>query len=230
MTLDESVQGMRLPVIRRAAEVNVTTACREAGISRTLFYRWQHRLALYGVDGLHPRRRQGRPGPMARLTPVAERQILAVAIAQATWGCRRLAAYMARWWRLTLAPSTVQRLLRRHGLGTRRERLVILEHHSTQQAGLLTERTRRALARPARGHAPRRRERTGRACVPRHVLYRQAEGRRQGVADHGLRCGDLVRRRRHPAGADARRRRAVLADHPRAAVRAGRLADPPGPY
>ena len=151
MTLDESVQGMRLQVIRRAAEVNVTTACREAGISRTLFYRWQHRLALYGVDGLHPRRRQGRPGPMARLTPVAERQILAVAIAQATWGCRRLAAYVARWWRLTLAPSTIQRLLRRHGLGTRRARLLVLEHHSAQRAGLLTERTRQRLWRARHG-------------------------------------------------------------------------------
>ena len=59
MTLDESIQGMRLQVIRRAAELdNVTAACREAGISRTLFYRWQERLTLYGIDGLHPRRRR----------------------------------------------------------------------------------------------------------------------------------------------------------------------------
>ena len=151
MTLDESIQGMRLQVIRRAAELNVSAACREAGISRTLFYRWQDRLAVYGVDGLHPRRRRARPGPMSRLTPVAERQILAVAVAQATWGCRRLAAYLARWWRLTLAPSTVQRLLRRHGLGTRRDRLLVLEHHSAQRAGLLTERTRLRLWRARHG-------------------------------------------------------------------------------
>lgn len=152
MTLDESIQGMRLQVIRRAAELdNVTAACREAGISRTLFYRWQDRLTLYGVDGLHPRRRAGRPGPRSRLTPVAERQILAVAIAQATWGCRRLAAYVARWWRLTLAPSTIQRLLRRYGLGTRRERLLVLEHHAAQRGGLMTERTRRNLWRARHG-------------------------------------------------------------------------------
>jgi transposase-like protein len=54
MTLDESIQGMRLHVIRRAADVSVSAACREAGISRTLFYRWQQRLSQYGVDGLHP--------------------------------------------------------------------------------------------------------------------------------------------------------------------------------
>lgn len=151
MTLDESIQGMRLQVIRRAAEVGVTTACEEAGISRTLFYRWQNKLTLYGVDGLHPRRPRGRPGPRPELPPHAERQILAVAIAQATWGCRRLAGYLARWWRLTLAPSTVQRLLQRHGLGTRRERLLVLEHHSARQAGLLTERTRRELFRARHG-------------------------------------------------------------------------------
>jgi len=145
MTLDESIQGMRLQVIRRAAEVGVSAACREAGISRTLFYRWQKRISLYGVDGLHPRRHRAQPGPMPQLTPAAERQILAVAIAQATWGCRRLAAYVARWWRLTIAPSTVQRLLRRHGLGTRRARLLVLEHQSARQTGLLTERTRRQL-------------------------------------------------------------------------------------
>ena len=143
MTLDESIQGMRLQVIRRAAEVGVSAACREAGISRTLFYRWQGRLARYGVDGLHPRRQHARPGPRPELPPHAERQILALAIAQATWGSRRLAAYLAQWWRLRLAPSTVQRLLHRHRLGTRRERLLVLEHHSARQAGLLTERTRR---------------------------------------------------------------------------------------
>ena len=151
MTLDESIQGMRLQVIRRAAAVGVSAACQEAGISRTLFYRWQNRLTQYGVDGLHPRRQRGRPGPRPELPPHAERQILALAIAQATWGARRLATYIARWWRLTLAPSTVQRLLHRYGLGTRRDRLLVLEHHSARQAGLLTERTRGALWRAQHG-------------------------------------------------------------------------------
>ena len=86
MTLDESIQGMRLQVIRRAAVVGVSAACREAGISRTLFYRWQQRLSRYGVDGLHPRRLHAQPGPAPQLPPAAERRLLAVAIAEATWG------------------------------------------------------------------------------------------------------------------------------------------------
>ena len=69
---DESIQGMRLQVMRRAATIGVSAACREAGISRTLFYRWQHRLSRYGVDGLHPRRVRARPGPGPQLAPHVE--------------------------------------------------------------------------------------------------------------------------------------------------------------
>lgn len=151
MTLDESIQGMRLQVMRRAAEIGVSAACREVAISRTLFYRWQHRLSRYGVDGLHPRRLKARPGPAPQLPPAVERRLLAVAIAEATWGAARLAAYAQRLWRLRVAPSTVQRLRRRHGLATRRRRLLVLEHHSATQAGLLTERTRQALWRLRHG-------------------------------------------------------------------------------
>ncbi len=52
-----------------------------------------------------------------------------------------------------MAPSTVQRLLRRYGLATHRQRLLVLEHHSVRQAGLLTERTRRALWRVRHGQS-----------------------------------------------------------------------------
>jgi transposase InsO family protein len=151
MTLDESIQGMRLRVIKRAEGIGVSAACREAGISRTLFYRWRQRLQRYGVDGVHPRRRRARPGPRPQLAPGVERRLLAVAIAEATWGAARLAAYAQRLWRLRVAPSTVQRLLRRHGLATRRQRLLVLEHHSARQAGLLTERTRQVLWRLRHG-------------------------------------------------------------------------------
>jgi transposase len=142
---------MRLRVIRRAEAIGVSAACREAGISRTLFYRWRGRLQRFGEDGVHPRRRRARPGPPPQLPPVAERRLLAVAIAEATWGAARLAAYSQRLWGLRVAPSTVQRLLRRYGLATRRQRLLVLEHHSARQAGLLTERTRQLLWRLRHG-------------------------------------------------------------------------------
>ena len=63
MTLEDKVLAFRLHVLQRAKELgNVSAACREAGISRTLYYRWKKRLTLYGMDGLHPRRTAARPG------------------------------------------------------------------------------------------------------------------------------------------------------------------------
>jgi transposase InsO family protein len=152
MTLEEKVHGLRLHVIRRAQALgNVSQACREAGISRSLFYRWQRRLDRYGIDGVHPRRQQARPGRPVQLAPETERLILSVAVSAATWGAARLAAYLQRQWRLRVAPSTVQRALRRAGLATRRQRLTVLEHHAVQTTGLLTERTRARLWRARHG-------------------------------------------------------------------------------
>src|SRR5437764_674266 len=137
MTLDDSVHGMRLRVMHRAQVLgNVSAVCREVGISRTLFYRWRKRFERYGVDGMHPRRQRARRGRPVQVPPEIERLVLSVAISTATWGCGRIAAYLTRSWHLKVAPSTVQRVLRRAGLATRRARLTVLEHQAAQTAGL----------------------------------------------------------------------------------------------
>jgi transposase InsO family protein len=151
MTLDDSVRAMRLRVIHRAAVLgNVTAACREAQITRTVFYRWRKRFEQYGADGLHPRRHQAKRGRPAALASPTERLIVGTALAWPTWGCGRLAAHLATQGLATVPPSTLQRCLRRVGLGTRRQRLAVLEVHSATQ-GLLTERTQRALRRARSG-------------------------------------------------------------------------------
>lgn len=145
MTLEDSVQGLRLNVFRRAEELgNVSAACREAGVSRALFYRWKQRFDRYGVDGLHPKRTQARPGRPPAVPAHIERSVLAMALSWPTWGPNRLSVQLARQG-VAIAPSTVYRTLRRVGLGTRQQRLGVLEHHSARRAGLLTERTRRTL-------------------------------------------------------------------------------------
>jgi len=63
MTLDDRVQALRLLVFRRAHVLgNVSAACRELNVSRSLFYRLRPRFERYGPAGLHPRRTGGRPG------------------------------------------------------------------------------------------------------------------------------------------------------------------------
>lgn len=145
MTLEDKVQAQRLHVFRRAEKLgNVSAACREAGISRARFYELRKRYQRYGVDGLHPRRTKARSGRPPSVAAHTERSVIALALSWPTWGPNRLSVQLARQG-VRIAPSTVYRTLRRVGLGTRLQRLGVLEHHSARRAGLLTERTRRRL-------------------------------------------------------------------------------------
>jgi len=147
MTLEDKVHAFRLHVLQRAKELgNVSAACREAGISRTLYYRWKKQAALYGHDALHPQRRTSRWGRPPQLDVVKERRMLALALACPTWGPQRISDQL-QLEGVTISPSTIWRALRRLGLNTRVDRLLVLEMHSARSAGLLTERTRRNLAR-----------------------------------------------------------------------------------
>ena len=155
MTLEDKVHAFRLHLFRRARELgNVSAACEELGVSRSLYYQLRKRFLRYGPDGLHPKRRQGRPGRPPQLDAIVERQVIALALSWPSFGPQQLSDQLAMQG-TQVARSTVYRALRRHGLGTRRERLGILEQHSARSAGLLTERTRRQIQK-ARPTASRR--------------------------------------------------------------------------
>ncbi len=147
MTLEDNVHAFRLRLFERAERLgNVSAACRELGVSRSLYYQLRKRFVRYGRDGLHPKRRRGRAGRPPRLDAAMERQVLALSLAWPSWGPQQLSAQLARQG-IVVARSTVYRVLRRRGLGRRQQRFVALEGHSAERAGLLTERTRQALAR-----------------------------------------------------------------------------------
>jgi transposase InsO family protein len=146
MTLADSVVALRLKVMKRAEETgNVSEACRQFGISRTLFYRWRRRFVIYGEAGLVPR--PTRPQRWGRQsTPELEHAVLAYALQWPTHGPQRIADQLTRpnfggW---TVSASGTYAILARHGLQTRWERLTRLEQRAMQD-GLLTERTRRQL-------------------------------------------------------------------------------------
>ncbi|MDR7548265.1 MAG: IS481 family transposase [Armatimonadota bacterium] len=150
MTLEDSVLRHRLAVMHRAAALgNVSQACREFGISRTLFYRWRRRLTRYGPDGLRPRPTRPTRWPR-QATPALEHQVVAYALLWPTHGPARIAAQLRqpRWGSWPVSASGVYAILCRHGLRTRWERLTKLEAHSASTLGLLTERTRTHLRLP----------------------------------------------------------------------------------
>ncbi len=150
MTLEDSVLRHRLTVLQRAAALgNVSQACREFGISRTLFYRWRKRFTRYGQDGLLPR--PTRPSRWPRqATPALEHAVVAYALLWPTHGPARIAAQLRqpRWGGWQVSASGVYGIFCRRGLRTRWERLTRLEAHSAVTVGLLTERTRKRLSHP----------------------------------------------------------------------------------
>jgi transposase len=100
----------RLRVLRQAgAEGNVARTCRHFGISRKSFYNWKKRYAAYGDAGLCdcPRTRQRSP----RATPPD-----VVSKLHYHFGPSRISDYLKRFHQLTLAGSSVHRILVRHGL------------------------------------------------------------------------------------------------------------------
>jgi hypothetical protein len=152
MTLRDKVMQLRRHVIQRAAAgIPVTRVCGEAGISRTLFYRWKQRYLRSGDAGVLPRparpRRWGR-----QRSPALEHAVLASALHCPTHGPARIADQLRQrrsgGWRLSATGA--YQILRRHGLRTRWERLARLEGEALGATGLLTERTARRLLRHER--------------------------------------------------------------------------------
>jgi transposase len=154
MTLADSIQSFRLRVFQEATRSgNVSATCRRFGLSRTQFYRLRQRLERYGPEGLHPKRQQARPGRPPQLAVADERRVIAEALAWPTRGPRWVSDRLARAG-VEVPATTVWRVLHRQGLGTRRERLAVLEQQSAATTGLLTERTRRHRERHIAAEAP----------------------------------------------------------------------------
>jgi transposase InsO family protein len=152
MTLTDKVVQLRRHVIQRAAAgIPVTRVCREAGISRTLFYRWKRRFVQYGAAGLAPR--PARPKRWGRQSsPALEHAVLAYALHWPTHGPRRIADQLRqrRYGSWRISATGAYKILRRHGVRTRWERLARLEGEALVVSGLLTERTARRLSQEAR--------------------------------------------------------------------------------
>jgi hypothetical protein len=193
MTLDESVHGMRLRVIERAQVLgNVSAVCRELGISRTLFYRWRRRLERYGVDEVHPRRQRGRAGVRWR------RRRSGAAGPGDRHQHRHPGLSPDRGLsRADLAGPRGPQYRAAAGASGRPGDAASAAHRARATGGTHGRAADRshapnALACPARPHPPRRGQLTGPAAVSGHLSTSATQSGRQGLADYGLRCRDLV--------------------------------------
>jgi transposase InsO family protein len=140
VTLNEIIYHRRVRVLDHAGTHGVASTCRTFGISRQSYYRWADRAARYGLSALMPKARRSSCQPNVTPAHIVE-IVLAEAIARPTLGARRLLEHLAER-EVVLSASGVQRVLLRHRLGHRRERVAALAQITAAEAGLVTEEAR----------------------------------------------------------------------------------------
>lgn len=127
MDHDDVVFRFRVALFAQAARVGVSRACREFGVHRSTYYRWRPKVLQWGIDALRPRERR-LPRMPNQVAPWTEDRVVAFALGYPGFGPKRIAAELAqeRWGGVMVSPNGVWRILRRHGLSTRRKRLSLV--------------------------------------------------------------------------------------------------------
>jgi transposase InsO family protein len=137
VTPSEIIYQRRVRVLEHAEATTVSEASRVFGVSRTTIYRWREMAAAYGVAALMPKARRTPAMPNATPTWVVD-ELLAEAIVRPTLGAARYADVLAERG-FSLSRSGVQKLLNRHGLGRRRQRVAALAQLTAATNGVVTE-------------------------------------------------------------------------------------------
>ena len=137
VTPDQIIHARRAHVLEQAALTDVSAACKAAGVSRTSYYKWVAKAERYGLSALMPKDRRPPVMPNA-MTAEEVSTILATAVAKATLGARQLVDHLATAG-VHRSASGIQKVLRRHNLGTRRQRIAALASLTAAGSGQLTD-------------------------------------------------------------------------------------------
>lgn len=139
MTHEDIVYDRRVRLIEYAAKIgNVAEACRVFGVSRKTYYEWVSKAEAYGLSALLPKQRRKPHQPNAMSSEEVS-VILAEAVARPTLGPRSLLRHLkARG--VDRSASGVAKVLRRHHLGTAKQRIIALASLTATDTGQVTER------------------------------------------------------------------------------------------
>jgi transposase len=118
MTKDEQARLVRLrsKLMQAAAASSrgVSQACRHFGISRKTFYKWKKRYDEHGDAGLCDQART--PRNMSNATPSEVVSKILYLRQNYHFGPRKIADYLKRFHQVSIAGSSVHRILRRRGM------------------------------------------------------------------------------------------------------------------
>ena len=138
MTHEDIVYDRRVRLIEYAARIgNVAEACRVFGVSRKTYYEWVNKAEAYGLSALLPRERRKPHQPNA-MTSEEVAVILSEAIARPTLGPKSLLRHLKPRG-VDRSASRVAKVLRRHHLGTAKERIIALASLTAAESGQITE-------------------------------------------------------------------------------------------
>ena len=138
MTHEDIVYDRRVRLIEHAARINnVSEACRVFGVSRKSYYEWIATAEQYGLSALLPRERR-RPHQPNEMTSEEVAVILSEAIARPTLGPKSLLRHL-KTRGVERSASGVAKVLRRHNLGTAKQRVIALASLTATETGQLTE-------------------------------------------------------------------------------------------
>ena len=138
MTHEDIVYDRRVRLIEHAARIgNVSEACRVFGVSRKTYYEWIKKAEQYGLSALLPRERR-KPHQPNEMTSEEVAVILSEAIARPTLGPKSLLRHLKKRG-VERSASGVAKVLRRHNLGTAKQRIIALASLTATATGQLTE-------------------------------------------------------------------------------------------
>lgn len=138
MTHEDIVYDRRVRLLEYAAKCdNVAEACRVFGVSRKSYYQWLKTASEYGLSALLPKARRTPHQPNA-MSPEEVSVILAEAVARPTLGARSLLRHLAERG-VHRSASGVAKVLRRHNLGTARQRVAALASLTAADTGQVTD-------------------------------------------------------------------------------------------
>ena len=138
MTHEDIVYDRRLRLLDYAAKCgNVTHACEVFGVSRNTYYKWVKAASAYGTSALLPKDRRAPHQPNA-MSPEEVSVILAEAIARPTLGPKSLLRHLADRG-VHRSASGVAKVLKRHRLGTAKQRVAALAALTAAETGQVTD-------------------------------------------------------------------------------------------
>lgn len=133
---DKLVQE-RLSLLELAERLgNVSEACRRKKISRARFYEYKRRFQAYGLEGLKNLPPVHESHPLTTPQAVVGK-IVELSREHPAWGCSRISGHLALMG-FSISSPTIQKILARHGMGTRKERWLKLEGKAQRAETQLT--------------------------------------------------------------------------------------------